>query len=45
VLPGFTVEERDGRWWVKGPAAPDGLALPQGFRVDEESFVRKITND
>lgn len=45
LLPGFTVENRDGSWRVSGPAVPDGLALPAGYRVDEESFVTKITND
>ncbi|WP_367875241.1 MFS transporter [Luteolibacter sp. Populi] len=39
VLPGFTVEERDGNWQVSGPAAPGGLPLPSGYRVDEESFI------
>ncbi|WP_035611965.1 MFS transporter [Haloferula sp. BvORR071] len=42
VLPGFTVEERDGRWRVSGPAAPEGIELPAGYRVDEESFVVPI---
>lgn len=39
VLPGFTVEERNGEWRVEGPAAPEGLMLPKGYRVDEEGFV------
>lgn len=41
LLPGFSVEERDGRWRVTGPAAPEGIELPAGYRVDEESFVIK----
>jgi acyl-[acyl-carrier-protein]-phospholipid O-acyltransferase/long-chain-fatty-acid--[acyl-carrier-protein] ligase len=39
VLPGFELAEMDGRWRVRGPAAPDGIVLPPGYRVDEEGFV------
>ena len=39
LLPGFEVEEREGRWMVRGAAAPDGIVLPEGYRVDEEGFV------
>ena len=39
LLPGFSVEEKDGACTVRGPAAPEGLVLPQGFRPDEEGFL------
>jgi acyl-[acyl-carrier-protein]-phospholipid O-acyltransferase/long-chain-fatty-acid--[acyl-carrier-protein] ligase len=39
LLPGFEVEEREGRWLVRGAAAPEGIVLPEGCRVDEEGFV------
>jgi acyl-[acyl-carrier-protein]-phospholipid O-acyltransferase / long-chain-fatty-acid--[acyl-carrier-protein] ligase len=35
LLPGFWI---DGTT-LRGPAAPNGLPLPEGFIVDEESFV------
>lgn len=39
ILPGFELMEKDDSWTVRGPAAPEGIALPQGYRVDEEGFV------
>lgn len=39
LLPGFAVEPAGDRWQVRGPAAPGGLTLPDGFAVDAESFV------
>ena len=39
LLPGFETEERESRWIVKGPAAPEGIPLPPGYRLDEEGFV------
>ncbi|MBX3741242.1 MAG: 1-acyl-sn-glycerol-3-phosphate acyltransferase [Akkermansiaceae bacterium] len=35
LLPGWFIEGR----MVKGPAAPEGLPLPEGAHVDEEGFV------
>jgi acyl-[acyl-carrier-protein]-phospholipid O-acyltransferase/long-chain-fatty-acid--[acyl-carrier-protein] ligase len=39
LLPCFAVDDRDGTLWIHGPSAPDGIELPAGFRIDEESFV------
>ncbi len=40
LLPGFAVREEAGRLILSGPAAPAGdIALPEGFRLDEEGFV------
>ena len=39
LLPGFAVDDHDGTLHIHGPAVPDGIALPSGFRIDEESFV------
>ena len=39
VLPGFEVLKEGEAWIVRGPAAPDGIALPAGYRVDEQGFV------
>jgi acyl-[acyl-carrier-protein]-phospholipid O-acyltransferase/long-chain-fatty-acid--[acyl-carrier-protein] ligase len=39
LLPGFAVEERGGVVQLRGPAAPDGLCLPAGCRLDAEGFI------
>lgn len=40
LLPGWYLEiGGDGRVRAVGPAAPDGLLLPAGCRVDEEGFL------
>lgn len=40
LLPGFFVEERDGRLVVLGPPLPDaGIPLPPGSRIDDEDFL------
>lgn len=39
LLPGWYVEEG----FIKGPAAPNGLPLPEGSHVDEEGFVVAAT--
>jgi hypothetical protein len=39
LLPGFAVEESPAASLIRGPAAPEGLKLPNGYRVDEEGFV------
>jgi acyl-[acyl-carrier-protein]-phospholipid O-acyltransferase/long-chain-fatty-acid--[acyl-carrier-protein] ligase len=39
LLPGFAVEESGGVLQLRGPAAPEGLALPTGCQLDAEGFV------
>lgn len=39
LLPGFAVEVLAGKIRIHGPAAPEGIELPAGFRIDEESFI------
>ncbi len=39
LLPGFAVVKSDDRIQLRGPAAPAGLALPQGYQLDDEGFV------
>ena len=39
LLPGFSAAEEAGGWNVRGPAAPAGIKLPPGYRLDEEGFI------
>lgn len=39
LLPGFSLEETPDGPVIHGPAAPEGLKLPAGYRLDEEGFV------
>ena len=39
LLPGFSAAEEAGGWTVRGPAAPAGIKLPPGYRLDEEGFI------
>lgn len=39
LLPGFAVVKSETALQLRGPAAPEGLALPQGSRIDDEGFV------
>jgi acyl-[acyl-carrier-protein]-phospholipid O-acyltransferase / long-chain-fatty-acid--[acyl-carrier-protein] ligase len=40
LLPGWFVETgADGRLWARGPAAPGGLLLPEGCRLDPDGFI------
>ncbi len=40
LLPGwFPLTPDDGRGSLKGPAAPEGIRLPEGWLVDDEGFV------
>lgn len=39
LLPGFAVVKSDAGIQLRGPAAPQGLALPQGYRLDDEGFI------
>jgi len=39
LLPGFAAEEKEGRWIVSGPSAPQGLPLPVGLVFDDEGFI------
>lgn len=39
LLPGFALEHRGSSLWLHGPSIPHGVALPDGFRIDEEGFV------
>jgi hypothetical protein len=39
LLPGFSVEEGEDGTIIRGAAAPEGLKLPAGYRLDEEGFV------
>ena len=39
LLPGFAVVANETAPQLRGPAAPEGVALPHGHRLDEEGFV------
>lgn len=39
LLPGFAVVKSETGLQLRGPAAPEGLPLPQGYRLDDEGFI------
>ena len=39
LLPGFAVVKSGETFQLLGPAVPDGLILPAGYRFDDEGFV------
>jgi acyl-[acyl-carrier-protein]-phospholipid O-acyltransferase/long-chain-fatty-acid--[acyl-carrier-protein] ligase len=39
LLPGFAVVKSGTSLQLHGPAAPEGLALPQGDQLDDEGFI------
>ena len=39
LLPGFAVLKGDAVLQLRGPAVPEGLALPSDYRLDDEGFV------
>lgn len=39
LLPGFAVVKGDAVLQLRGPAVPEGLALPSDYRLDDEGFV------
>lgn len=39
LLPGFAVVKNEAAIQLRGPSSPEGLDLPQGYRLDDEGFI------